>query len=47
MVAQNVFAEHYGTGWVTGLTPMIMNKNRFNLVDLVLDNFTRKKVRTL
>ena len=47
MVAQNGVAEHYGTGWVTGLTPMTMNKNRFNLVDLVLNNFTRKKARRL
>ena len=47
MVAQNVVAEHYGIGWVTGLNPMTMNKNRFNLVDLVLDNFTRKKTRRL
>ena len=47
IVAQNVVAEHYGTEWVTGLTPMIMNKNRFNLVDLVLDNFTKKKARRL
>ena len=43
MVAQNVVAEHYGRGWVTGLTPMTMNKNRFNLVDLVPNNFIRKK----
>ena len=47
MVAQNVVAEHYGRGWVTGLTPMTMNKNRFNLVYLVLDNFSRKKARRL
>ena len=47
MVAHNVVAEHYGRGWVTGLTPMTMNKNRINLVDLVLDNFTRKKARRL
>ena len=26
-----------------GLTPMTMNKNRFNLVDSVLDNFTMKE----
>ena len=45
MVAQNVVAEHYGSGWVTGLTPMTMNKNRFNLVDSILDNITRKKAR--
>ena len=38
MVAQNVVAEHYGRGWVTGLTPMTMKKkNRFSLVDTVLD----------
>ena len=47
MVAQNVVAEYYGRGWVTGLTPMSMNKNRFNLVDSVLDNFTRKNTRRL
>ena len=46
-LAQNGVAEHYGRGWVTGLTPMTMNKNRFNLVDLVLNNFTRKKARRL
>ena len=40
MVAQNVVAED-GRGWVT------KNKNRFNLVDSVLDNFTRKKARRL
>ena len=35
---------------VTGLTPispMTRNKNGFNLVDSVLDNFTRKKARRL
>ena len=37
-------AEHYGRGWVTGLTPMTMNKNRFNLVDSVLDNFNRRRL---
>ena len=47
MAAQNVVAEHYRRGWVTGLTPLTMNKNRFNLVDLVLDNLTRKKARRL
>ena len=41
MVAQNVVVEHYGRGWVT------KNKNRLNLVDSVLDNFTRKKARRL
>ena len=40
MVAQNVVAEHYGRRWVT------KNKNRLNLVDSVLDNFTRKKARS-
>ena len=40
MVAPNMVAEHHGRGWVTGLTPMTMNKNRFNLVDFVLDNLT-------
>ena len=45
--AEHLVAEHYGRGWVIGLTPMTMNKNRFNLVDSVLDNFTRKKDRRL
>ena len=40
-------AEHYGRGWVTGLTPMTINKNRLNLVDSVFDNFTRKKGKRL
>ena len=47
MVAQNEVADHYGRGWVTGLTPMTMNKNKFNLVDSVLENFTRKKASRL
>ena len=47
MVAQNVVAEIYGRGWVTDLTPMTMNKNRFNLVDSSLQNFTRKKAKRL
>ena len=34
---------------LTGLAPMAMNKNRFNLDDAnsILDNFTRKKARKL
>ena len=40
-------AELYGRGWLTGLTSMTMNKNRFNLADLVFDNFTRKNARRL
>ena len=47
MVAQDVVAEHYGIGWVTGLSPMTMDKNMFNLVYSVLDNFTRKNARRL
>ena len=47
MVAQHLVAEQYVRGWVTGLTPMTMNKNRFDLADSVLDNFTRKKARRL
>ena len=47
MVAQHLVAEQYVRGGVTGLILMTMNKNRFNLVDSVLDNFTRKKARRL
>ena len=47
MLAQIEVAEHYGRGWVTGLNPMTMIKNRFNLVDSVLDKFARKKGRRL
>ena len=46
MVAKNLVAEHYERGWVDhGLALMAMNKNRFNLDDAVLDNFTIKKAR--
>ena len=43
MVTQNVVTEHYGRGWVTGLTPIKMNKNRFNLVDSALDNYSPER----